>query len=136
MSTTTNKRRLLPENREELTDDEEIAEYLNQADDDNENQVPAIFNIIDKYAGTCGYKYIKWFNLEIVIRSPVVEPSFQGLDQLEGLCLSKRASLSAVFISLNDPAVRDAIFDFYNRYPEVRDALYEWGQLQDKKKNG
>jgi len=135
MSTTKNRRRLLPDNGEELTD-KEIAEYIDEADDDNENQIPVIFDIIDKYAGTYGHKYIKWFNLEIIIHSPVVEPSFQGLDQLEKLRLNMRASISAVFISLNDPAVKDAILDFYNRYPEVRDALYEWGQLQTKRKNG
>lgn len=78
-----------------------------------------------------GLEYVKNLNIEGEMACTMPMIAFDGLSNLEGLTGSKVGDLTALLIVLQDKRFVNFVKGFYEVHSDVRNALREWGRLQE-----
>lgn len=76
------------------------------------------------------FKYARNLNLEGEIQGKIPLTALDGLNQIRGLTGTPFSDLVAVLIALDFSKVNRMVKGFYDKNPELRRALHEWGKLQ------
>jgi hypothetical protein len=107
----------------------------NELDEDNEPITESEYHeklnaIIQSCKGHYSFKYAQNLNLEGEIQGKIPMVAFDCLNQISGLTGTQFGDLVAVLIALDFSKVNRMVRGFYDKNPELRLALHEWGKLQ------
>lgn len=101
--------------------------------DSESNYVENVFAVIDAFERSEDREIIQNLSEEVETEGNLVGPAAEGLKKLLSAFPSQNMSINAALVALNDPDVLAAVMCYYERHPDLMNAIKLWGCLQTRR---